>query len=120
MPSQYMEFLMLTQSQAAVAKGMRCRGDYNHHIAAWLATNQGRPSELNTGDEYPDLPPAPPKNLPPRGAPVAFLKDAISAMKRASSMLDGEGGVQHAKKTLDDFVNNITRGTDFFDSNSFI
>jgi hypothetical protein len=69
---------MLNPEEAEIAKGMRARGDFNHHIAAWLATNQGRPSELNTGDEYPELAPADPSRLPPRGAPVEYLKDVTA------------------------------------------
>ena len=104
---------MLTPEQAALVKAMRARGDLNHHIAAWLATNQGRPAEINTGEEYPEIEPAPTTKLPPRGAPVNHLMDAIFEMKDALILIS-KGCHKDAKDKLELYISNLTRGTDFF------
>jgi len=49
----------LTWQQVSVIKARLVRGDYQHRIAADHDLNQGRISEINTGQRFADIPPAP-------------------------------------------------------------
>lgn len=55
----------LTAAEAALVKGMIARGDLQSDIAAYFRTNSGRISEINTGQKFPEVRPAPPSALPP-------------------------------------------------------
>lgn len=55
----------LTAADAAIVKGMIARGDLQSDIAAYFRTNSGRISEINTGQTFLDVPPAPISALPP-------------------------------------------------------
>src|SRR5947209_6399358 len=43
----------LTETDAAVVKGMAERGDRHHDIAAWFGVNQGRIAEVLARDTFP-------------------------------------------------------------------
>lgn len=55
----------LDAADAALVKGMIARGDLQSDIAAYFRTNSGRISEINTGQKFSEVPPAPPFALPP-------------------------------------------------------
>jgi hypothetical protein len=55
----------LTANDAALVKGMIARGDLQSDIAAYFRTNSGRISEINTGQKFREIPPAPHSALPP-------------------------------------------------------
>jgi hypothetical protein len=61
------DFGRLDEEIAALVKGMLVRGDKQSDIAACFLLNGGRVSEINTGERFPDVPPAPPTSLPPCG-----------------------------------------------------
>ncbi|MCW2236754.1 hypothetical protein [Azospirillum canadense] len=111
---------MLTPVQAAIAKGMRARGEFNHHIAAWLDTNQGRPAELNTGEEYPNIQPALPQCLPPRGTPVGHLRYAVTTMRTLQTMIHQGRSTEELRPAIEEFLSNVTGGTNFFDGQGFL
>lgn len=52
---------------AALVKGMLARGDKQSDIAACFLVNGGRISEINTGERFADVAPAPAEALPPSG-----------------------------------------------------
>ena len=56
----------LTAADAAIAKGMLARGDYQSDIAAFFRTNPGRISEINTGRRFADVKASALTELPPR------------------------------------------------------
>jgi hypothetical protein len=55
----------LDQEIAALVKGMLKRGDKQSDIAACFLINGGRISEINTGQRFADIAPAPEAELPP-------------------------------------------------------
>jgi hypothetical protein len=58
----------LTREDAALVKGMLQRGDIQSEIAAYFGgANSGRISEINTGQRFADVKPAPLSALPPPG-----------------------------------------------------
>jgi hypothetical protein len=56
--------------EAAIIKGQLARGDLQQDITAYWGTNSGRVAEINRGQRYAWLEPAPPSALPPPGAPI--------------------------------------------------
>jgi hypothetical protein len=56
----------LDREIAALVKGMLKRGDKQSDIAACFLINGGRISEINTGQRFADIAPAPEAELPPR------------------------------------------------------
>jgi len=105
----------MDERQAALAKAMRERGDHNQRIAAWLDTNQGRPSELNTGKEFPGVVPARQNEIPPCGAPVKYLRDAVDVIERSRRLLNEGADPKYVENQMSVFVENLTRNTKFFD-----
>lgn len=59
--------ITLTETDAALVKGMLRRGDRQHDIAAWFGVNGGRIAEIATSDRYGSVPPAKDELLPPPG-----------------------------------------------------
>lgn len=59
--------LALTESDAALIRGMILRGDRHHDIAAFFGVNQGRIAEIKEGSRFSGVAPADPDELPPRG-----------------------------------------------------
>lgn len=57
----------LTKFDAALIRGMILRGDRNHDIAAFFGVNQGRVAEVKDGSRFPEIEPADPDELPPKG-----------------------------------------------------
>lgn len=55
---------MLTRDQVAIIKGLLLRGDKQQDIAALFCCNSGRIAEINTGQEWSDVDPAPGRQLP--------------------------------------------------------
>lgn len=58
---------VLTEQDAAIAKGMLIRGDRQHDIAAYFGVNGGRIAEISTGHQFATVQPASPAALPPPG-----------------------------------------------------
>lgn len=87
----------LTESDAALVKGMLRRGDKQHDIAAYFGVNGGRIAEIASGMSFEEVPEADESDLPPAGPyPVAgfllLLHNAIRAK--------GEEAVRRALMTL--------------------
>jgi hypothetical protein len=61
------DFGRLDVEVAGLIKGMLARGDKQSDIAACFLINGGRISEINTGEHFADVPPAPADLLPPAG-----------------------------------------------------
>lgn len=59
--------LTITERDAALIRGMIERGDRHHDIAAFFGLNQGRIAEVKDGTRFPEVPPASPDELPPKG-----------------------------------------------------
>jgi hypothetical protein len=57
----------LDDEDASIVKGMLARGDRQHDIAAWFGVNGGRIAEVATGAKFPNIAPAAPQDLPPKG-----------------------------------------------------
>ncbi|MCP9231044.1 hypothetical protein NMG46_12410 [Mesorhizobium sp. LMG 17147] len=57
----------LTESDAALIRGMILRGDRHHDIAAFFGVNQGRVAEIKEGSRFAGVAPADPDELSPRG-----------------------------------------------------
>ena len=71
--------ISLTDSDAAIVKGMLARGDRQHDIAAWFGVNGGRIGDISTGAKFPRVSAAPMDRLPPPG-PYLAGRDAHAAM----------------------------------------
>jgi hypothetical protein len=59
--------ISLTDSDAAIAKGMLARGDRQHDVAAWFGVNGGRIADIATGAKFSWVAPALTNELPPPG-----------------------------------------------------
>lgn len=73
--------LKLTEEDAAIIKGMLARGDKQQWIVAWFGGdfNSGRMAEINTGQRFANVAPAPRSKLPPIG-PYASGQSAHRAL----------------------------------------
>lgn len=76
--------IRLTDTDAALVKGMLRRGDKQHDIAAYFGVNGGRIAEVANGTSFAEVPEAGQNELPPAGPyPVAgfllLLHNAIRA-----------------------------------------
>lgn len=77
--------ISLTDSDAAIVKGMILRGDRQHDIAAWFGVNGGRIAEISAGDRFGPVLPAPMDELPPPGPyPVVRYADAAREALRVA------------------------------------
>jgi hypothetical protein len=72
--------IRLTESDAALVKGMLNRGDRQHDIAAWFGVNGGRIAEVATGATFEHIQPSDCLNLPPKG-PYPNAREATAAIK---------------------------------------
>jgi hypothetical protein len=70
--------MRLTESDAAIAKGMLSRGDRQHDIAAWFGVNGGRIAEIANGVTFRNVAFSPTDNLPPRGPYPSGRQSAIA------------------------------------------
>ena len=85
----------ITETDAAIIKGMLARGDRQHDIAAWFGVNGGRIAEIATGRRFgwvavmnEPLPPKGPYPLPRQAiAAEHALEAALSALCRAEEAL---------------------------------
>lgn len=79
--------ICLTESDAAIAKGMLARGDRQHDIAAWFGVNGGRIAEIATGRRFgwvaPTINDLPPPGPYPCGKQAIKTKIAIEAALEA-------------------------------------
>jgi hypothetical protein len=78
----------LSDTDAAIIKGMIARGDKQHDIASWFGQNGGRVGEISTGDEFSGVVAAT-ADLPPIG-PYIFsgtMDGDKSALERAREQL---------------------------------
>lgn len=80
---------------AALIKGMLERGDKQSDIAACFQINGGRVAEINTGEKFGRVKPAPPAKLPPAGPyPSPFnLWKMGQGLWRVRAALETAGGV---------------------------
>lgn len=72
--------LSLTDTDAAVVKGMLLRGDRQHDVAAWFGVNGGRVAEIATGARFDSIAAAPFEKLPPSG-PYPCGREATAAIE---------------------------------------
>src|SRR5262245_21341830 len=81
--------ITLTETDAAVVKGMLKRGDRQHDIAAWFGVNGGRIAEVATGGRFASVPPAREELLPPPGPYMAgrLGYTTISGLERGKDVL---------------------------------
>lgn len=71
--------ISLTETEAAIAKGMLFRGDRQHDIAAWFGVNGGRIADISTGKKFANVVAETADKLPPPG-PYLSGRDAHAAM----------------------------------------
>ena len=74
--------ITLDEEDAAIIKGMLCRGDRQHDIAAWFGINGGRIGEISSRRKFRDVAPAAADRLPPAGPylsgrEAAVMRDAL-------------------------------------------
>ena len=88
--------ISLSESDAAIVKGMLIRGDRQHDIAAWFGVNGGRIGEIATGYRFSKVEPAACDELPPPGpypagrvaiAAISALSAAKAALATAEAMM---------------------------------
>jgi outer membrane protein TolC len=91
--------MKLTDSHAALVKGMLARGDKQHDIAAFFGVNGGRIAEIKTGDRFPDVQPAPKRELPPASA----LTGGVAIYEARRALDRAQAGINAARAALDDF-----------------
>ena len=72
--------IVLSESDAALIKGMLIRGDRQHDIAAWFGVNSARVAEIAGGGRFRNIKAASVSDLPPSGP-------YRGAMTEASAML---------------------------------
>jgi hypothetical protein len=79
--------IVLTEDDAAIAKGMLARGDRQHDVAAWFGVNGGRIAEISTGHRFAAVDPAPSHTLPPPGPYPAgrVATAAVAALSAAKA-----------------------------------
>lgn len=70
----------LTESDAAMVKGMILRGDRQHDIASWFGVNGGRISEIASGHRFRYVAAAAFDKLPPSGPYSSDKAQLISAL----------------------------------------
>jgi hypothetical protein len=88
--------ISLTESDAAIVKGMLARGDRQHDIAAWFGVNGGRVGEIATGARFPGVLPAPDEQLPPPGPYLSGREAAV--------LIDALGRARAALETAEGFI----------------
>lgn len=76
--------ISLSQSDAAIVKGMLNRGDRQHDIAAWFGVNGGRVAEIATGYRFARVISATRDQLPPPG-PYPAGRVAVAAISALST-----------------------------------
>lgn len=91
--------MRLSESDAAVVKGMLKRGDRQHDIAAWFGVNGGRIAEVATGARYHWVLPAKQDRLPPPG-PYPTGKQAIEAQEALERALDALAAAERSISVL--------------------
>lgn len=82
--------IVLTEADAAIAKGMLRRGDRQHDIAAWFGVNGGRIAEIATGYRFDWVEPADEIALPTPGPYLSGRESAktVKALEVARRALD--------------------------------
>ncbi|MCV9941886.1 MULTISPECIES: hypothetical protein [Rhizobium] len=87
----------LSDTDAALVKGMGARNDRHHDIAAWFGVNQGRIAEVLSGKKFQQVAAAPEHQLPPPGPyssgraahhSLVALEEAKSALELALQNID--------------------------------
>ncbi|MHA6689284.1 hypothetical protein [Devosia sp. A449] len=100
--------IRLSDTDAAVVKGMLLRGDRNHDIAAWFGVNPGRVADVKQGRTFPEIVPSPLSDFPPAG-PYSSGKSlhnaamALDAAKLAlnNAMVDVEVALAEVRRRTD-------------------
>ena len=80
--------ISLTESDAAITKGMLQRGDRQHDIASYFGVDSGRISEVSTGTKFSAVAMASSDQLPEpgpyaSGVAIALIDEALSAAQKA-------------------------------------
>jgi hypothetical protein len=91
--------ISLTESDAALVKGMLARGDRQHDIAAYFGVNGGRIAEIAVGKTFPDVRAAKPHNLP---EPGPYL-----SARATTDLLHELSAAQKALKAAEDLVRSV-------------
>jgi hypothetical protein len=91
--------MTLTEEHAALVKGMLNRGDKQHDIAAFFGVNGGRIAEIKTGKRFPDVAPAPKRELPL----VSALASGIAIHQARKALDRAQSGIDAARAFLDEF-----------------
>lgn len=90
--------IVLTEADAAIAKGMLARGDRQHDIAAWFGVNGGRIAEIATGTRFRSVQPTPKAELPPQG-PYPCGREARAALDALAAARTAIAVVEHVVKS---------------------
>jgi hypothetical protein len=82
--------IRLTETDAALVKGMLRRGDRQHDIAAWFGVNGARIAEIATGPRYANVPPARDELLPLPGPymPGRIAHATVAGLQRVRDILE--------------------------------
>jgi hypothetical protein len=80
--------ISLTESDAAIVKGMLARGDRQHDIAAWFGVNGGRIAEIATGSTFRWVRACSPEKLPPRG-PYPGARHSLAPLEAIGAVKQG-------------------------------
>jgi hypothetical protein len=82
--------ISLTETDAALVKGMLRRGDRQHDVAAWFGVNGGRIAEIASGSKFADVTPARDELLPPPGPymPGRIAHATVAGLERVRDILE--------------------------------
>jgi hypothetical protein len=113
----------VSETDAALIKGMLQRGDKQSDIAAWFRVNSGRISETNTGRRFRNVKPATAHALPPPGPYAYFAGQSIELLplikrlekilaehdlKRAREVAAGDRQLQEVQEKVDLLLRKVT------------
>jgi hypothetical protein len=93
------DFDRLNDETAALIKGMLARGDKQSDIAACFMLNGGRIAEINTGQRFSHVKPAPADALPPAGpyaSPFDLWKSKRELWRVRVALEAAAGAIQEA------------------------
>lgn len=97
MPKATKSGIILSDADAAIAKGMIARGDRQHDIAAWFGVNGGRIAEISTGATFAGVS-AQTTGLPPAGPYISGKKSVAT-----------DAALRKVRKKLQDIVDEIDK-----------
>jgi hypothetical protein len=92
--------ITLSVADAALIKGMLCRGDRQHDIAAWFGVNGGRIAEIAVGARLADIRVADAGELPRRGP----YPKAAQALAVVESLVVAKAALATTESTIRRFA----------------